>query len=294
MPRPRPRWTDAVTNLRHFALITYDVEPDVLAARLPPRLAPLTVPIDGSQRALVSVVSFLNVNFRPAAFPFPGMTMPQMNYRGYVVDRVTGEHGIWFLAIVLDGWPFVVPRLLWKMPWNKGPIDLQVRLGGGGDMYESYFLMSSGGFAPAHLELQQDVSPADEPSAPARSGDRGAGDDGPPTDPAPSPGPDPSAARPSLPELVELPGFPDAETGLVCLTHGAKGWYRRFDGKIGLNEVWHRPIPVRPARLLRASFPLLHRLGLVARMRHDRPYNVLLSPGVEMWTKLPPTVVSDM
>lgn len=262
VPRPKPRWTDAVTNLRHFALITYDVDPDVLAARLPPRLAPLTVEWHGSPRAFVSVVSFINVNFRPAAFPFPGLTMPQMNYRGYVIDRATGQHGIWFLAIVLDGWSFVVPRLLWKMPWSKGTIDLQVGFHEDGGGYESYFLMCTDGFAPAHVELE----------VPSESG----------------PGPHPSFAG------VQLPGFPDVETGLVCLTHAAKGWFRRFDGKVGLNEVWHKPIPVRSARLRRASFPLLERLGLVPRSKHRDAYSVLLAPGVEMLTRLPPTVVADV
>lgn len=90
---------------------------------------------------------------------------------------------------------------------------------------------------------------------------------------------------------IELPGFPDVETGLVCLTHAAKGFFRRSDGKIGLNRVWHKRIPVQSARLLRASFPLLERLELVSAPEQSAPYSVLLAPEIGFVSHLPPQIV---
>lgn len=286
VPRPRPRVTDVVTTLRHFALVTYTIDPDSLRRTLPPRLSPLTIDLDGTPRALLSVVLFMNSDFRPAVLPGPRFTMPQINYRAYVIDESTGDHAIWFLATLLDAWAFLVPRFIWRMPWRKGPIRIGYEYDDRTGLYKSYSVTSHSTWAPADVELIQDAAPPDGADA-SELFDIAAD---PAAEVARDPVPDPAAEV--APEL-ELPGFPDVETGLVCLTHAAQGFFRRTDGKIAVNRVWHNRIPVKPARLVRASFPLLERWQLVSASEQMAPYSVLIAPQIGFTSMLPPRVVAE-
>lgn len=259
--RPPAGLLDVATTLKHFALVTYTIHPDALRPMLPPRLRPLVIDVDGVPRALLSVVIFVNTNFRAAKFPSPSLNMAQINYRAYVIDD-DGEHAIWFLRTLLDGWAYVVPRLLWQMPWHRARIQLGWERNAAG-LYKSYTVNASDSTASADALHANLVQPARERARP-------------PT------------VRPSP---MRLPGFPDVETGLVCLTHAFKGFFRRRDGKIGVNRVWHPRMPVTPARLVSASFPLLARRGLVSSAEQTKPYSVLLAPRVDFTSRLPPTVV---
>lgn len=265
-PMPTPRGIDVVTTLRHFALVTYAVEPGAVERMVPARLAPLAIMLNGESRALVSVVLFVNTRFRSAVFPSPSLNMAQINYRAYVIDRETGEHGIWFIQTLIDSWAFLVPRYVWHMPWRRAGISLEYELHEPdlyesesrepephGVLYKTYDVNAVAGPASSRVGLAQETD------------------------------------RPPL----ELPGFPDVETGLVCLTHAFSGFYRRRDGKIAVNRVWHEPIPVTPARLTQASFPLLERLELVPLAEMTKPYSVLLAPAVDFVSRLPPTVLHD-
>lgn len=268
-PRPKPRGLDVVVTLRHFALVTYTIDPEILRRRLPPRLSPLTLRLGDSSSALLSVVLFMNTDFRSAVFPSPALDIAQINYRAYVVDNVTGDHAIWFLGTLLDGWAYAVPRFLWRMPWHKGPIEMHWNRNDTTERYDSYIVTSGSEWSPVWLELTETDSPT-------------------------------SSQHPSVPRFgsssadattIDLPGFPDVETGLVCLTHATKGFYRRADGQIGLNRVWHPRIIVRPARLVEAAFPLLHRQGLVPRSEQHAPYGVFIASEVGFLSHLPPRIV---
>ena len=58
-PRARLSGLDASTTLEHFALVTFDVDPDRLAASLPRDLTPEVRTLDdGRRRGFVSAVSF--------------------------------------------------------------------------------------------------------------------------------------------------------------------------------------------------------------------------------------------
>lgn len=251
-PGPQPSGLDMSTVLRHFALITYPVDPDRLRVMVADRFHPLTVTLDGRSRALVSVVVFENTELRLAAYPSPQLRMPQINYRTYVVDRRTGKRAIWFLGTQLDSWAFVIPRYVWKMPWKRGTIRLEAEFDETAGRYRRYEVETDVAWAPARLQLIEEEHAS-----------------------------------------LELPGFPDLESGLACLTHTLLGFYRRSDGRLGLNRVWHERVEVRPARLTLAYFGLLESEGLVARSEQLTPHSVLIAPEIPFFSFLPPTVVEE-
>lgn len=94
------------------------------------------------------------------------------------------------------------------------------------------------------------------------------------------------------PVALQLPGFPDVETGLVYLTHPLAGFYHRRDGKLGTYRVWHRQLVVQPASLVSANFGLLSRMNLVGTDEQQTPHSVLVQPLNEFTIYLPPKVVA--
>ncbi|MDO4795130.1 MAG: DUF2071 domain-containing protein [Brachymonas sp.] len=94
-------------------------------------------------------------------------------------------------------------------------------------------------------------------------------------------------------QALDLPGFPDAETALVYLTHPLRGFYHRRDGQLGTYHVWHDRLHVHPGELLTARFGLLDRLGLVSVQEQQCPHSVLIEPINEFTVYLPPQVVSN-
>lgn len=88
--RPTPRWCHASTGLDDFAIVTWAVDPDRVAATLPAGF----VPDVRAGVALVSAVAFLDDRFHFRALPFPRVSCGQVNYRAYV--RRNDESGVWF------------------------------------------------------------------------------------------------------------------------------------------------------------------------------------------------------
>jgi hypothetical protein len=118
--RTRARWTDAVTDLRHFALVTFDVDPTRLAAALPDELTPEVRRLDdGRQRAFVSAVSFRDVDFRFRGAEVVKASFNQTNYRAYVYGP-DGARAVHFFETTLDSRLATIPRRLWGMPWFGG------------------------------------------------------------------------------------------------------------------------------------------------------------------------------
>jgi hypothetical protein len=118
--RPRPRWSDAATLLRHFALVTFDVDPDRLAAALPAGLTPeIRTLDDGRRRGFVSAVSFRDIDFRFRGAELVRASFNQTNYRAYVLGP-DNERAVFFFETTLDSRLAVIPRRLWGMPWFGG------------------------------------------------------------------------------------------------------------------------------------------------------------------------------
>jgi hypothetical protein len=246
-PRPAPSGIDVVCKLKHFSIITYAVEPSRFYGLLPPRFKLDTIAIDGNEKALISVVPFIDVDFTSAVFPFPNFTIGQTNYRIYVIDTATGERCVWFLGTTLDSWTVFVPRYIWKLPWHNGSVTFDCDFNTKTGCYTKYSMRTEAEWAPASVNLIQKPEQA-----------------------------------------IELPGFPDTETGLVCLTHPLTGFYHRRDGKLGTYRVWHKRLNVRPATLLSANFGLLTRMGLVTESEQANPHSVLVDPMSEFTIYLPP------
>ena len=135
-PRPRPRWTDAVTTLRDFALVTFDVDPAALAGTLPSGLTPEVRTLDdGRRRGFVSAVSFRDIDFRFRGAELVRATFNQTNYRAYVFGP-DGRRSVFFFETTLDSRLAVIPRGLWGMPWYGGHTTIDAEWDG--DLCRSY------------------------------------------------------------------------------------------------------------------------------------------------------------
>ncbi|MFN8519524.1 MAG: DUF2071 domain-containing protein [Chloroflexota bacterium] len=121
---PPPGPLAALTTLEDIAIVTYDVAPEALAALLPDWAEPDVLTLaDGRRRALVSAVTFRDVDFRFRLLPFVRLGMLQTNYRAYV--RTGGERAVWFLGSTLTSRSVEVPRRLWSMPWHRVEATLE-------------------------------------------------------------------------------------------------------------------------------------------------------------------------
>ena len=252
VPKQNPWGLDAVAKLEHLAIVTYAVDPDRFRGMIPERFSLYTIPVEGKPKALLSVVPFINTEFRLAAFPYYKATMGQMNYRIYVQDIHTGANAVWFLGTVLDSPAIVVPRNVWQLPWHRGKIRFQCDFDPEAKLYRSYQVKTESDWAPARITIAQDEGALEE---------------------------------------FELGGFPDLETALVLLTHPLVGYYHRRDGKLGCSRVWHHRMEVKPGKLVSAYFGLLDKLQLVTPPEQLRPHSVLLTPATEFIVYLPPRVI---
>ncbi len=150
-----PTGIDVETTLAHFALITYMVEPDALRAQVHERfeLDCITGP-DGTRKALISVVPFLDLDFRFARCPWPKFSFGQTNYRAYVTDSESGEHVAWFFGTSLASLFVNVPHFAWKLPWHGADIRFDTAYDREGKRYERYRMVTKSKWAPAEVELE--------------------------------------------------------------------------------------------------------------------------------------------
>lgn len=252
LTEPRHRAWDVVTTLRHFAIVTYALDPDRLIPHLHPRFEPDCVALaNGQQQALLSVVPFHDEAFHFVGMPLLRWSFGQTNYRAYVRDRSTGERAVWFFGTTLDSTTVLIPRYLWKLPWHLGRITFDCELDPHTRRYTRYRMATRSRWAPAMLDLSDSGTP-----------------------------------------VTTLSGFDDAETGLVVLTHPLQGYYYRRDGTLGSYTIWHDRLTPTLAHCNSAQFPLLDRLGLVPLAEHATPHSVLLQAETRFSIYLPPKRVA--
>lgn len=157
--RPPARGIDVDTTLLHFCILTFYVDPQIARVLVHPRFELLTVPREEGDAALLSVVPFLDRDFRMARMPWPRWSFPQTNYRIYVRDRETGEHVVWFLGTSLDSASVTIPRYAWKLPWHRTRIELDAAFDEGAGRYERYRMQATRSWADAELELADEGAP---------------------------------------------------------------------------------------------------------------------------------------
>ena len=249
LQRPSPIGIDAVTTLRHFALLNYAVAPERVRPHVHPRFDLDCFPgPDGSPRVWVSVVPFQDQDFRFFRFPWLRFHFGQTNYRTYVIDRLTGRRAVWFFGTTLGSATVLLPRYVWQLPWHYGRIHFDCTFDATRGRYAHYRMTTSSKWAPMKLKLEDSGEP-----------------------------------------VTELDGFPDLESGLVRLTHPLMGVYYRRDGQLGTYSIWHDRLRCTVGYCRQAEIGLLDQLGLVSRSEQQRPHSVLIQHETEFIIRLPPT-----
>ena len=155
LTRKRPSGLDVETTLAHFAIITYMVEPAVLRPHIPERfeLDCISAP-DGRRKALISVVPFVDQDFRFVRWPWLKWRFGQTNFRAYVTDAQSGEHVVWFFGTSLDSFSVNVPRFAWKLPWHHTQIRFNTEYDKEIGRYTTYRMTARSKWAPAELALE--------------------------------------------------------------------------------------------------------------------------------------------
>ena len=153
-PRPKPKGIDVQCKLQHFALITYAIDPIRFKDLIPERFQLDTIHYQGEEKALMSVVPFIDVDFTSAVFPFPKFKMGQTNYRVYVIDQETQERCVWFIGTTLDSWTLIVPRYFWQLPWHAAVFEFDCQQDEYG-LYKQYKMRTESEWANAELHLNQ-------------------------------------------------------------------------------------------------------------------------------------------
>ena len=160
--RQRPSGIDVDTTLAHFATVTYLVEPDVARSLIHPRFHLDLFESGGREFALLSVVPFMDQDFRFSKAPWLKWRFGQTNYRIYVTDSETGQHVAWFIGTSLDSITVNIPRFLWKLPWHKAEIEFDCMFDKDAQRYTKYRMNTKNSWADASVELTDTGNPPTE------------------------------------------------------------------------------------------------------------------------------------
>jgi hypothetical protein len=158
---PRDGWLTVRTTLKHFALINYTLP----AARLAPHIpadcfAIAEFDIGGERRAMLSVVPFLDVDFHFVRL-FPGLKFRfgQTNHRVYVVNKQTGEPGVWFFGTTL-GSPLVhIARTLWRIPWHYARYQIDCSYDAAAHRYDTFRYTVDSAWCSARVAIEDTGEP---------------------------------------------------------------------------------------------------------------------------------------
>lgn len=161
--RKPPSGLNVETTLAHFAIITYMVEPEALRPHVHERFELDCIPSpDGSQKALISVVPFVDRDFRFVRCPWPTWSFGQTNYRAYVTDSESGEHVAWFFGTSLASATVNIPRFVWRLPWYNAHIRFDTEYDSERGHYTKYQMSTSSEWAPAKLAIEDSGLPPRE------------------------------------------------------------------------------------------------------------------------------------
>ncbi len=245
--KPKLRKVDIESQLKHFSIISFYVDPEVISNLIHPRFKPVIIKNKiGEQKAIFSVIPFLDNDFHFKGIKFLKFKFGQTNYRTYVIDKKTGEHVVWFLGTSLDSITYLIPKYIWKLPWHKNNIQFHCKYSNELNKYESYKCETKSGFGKNKFELE----------------DLGRKPD-------------------------NLPGFSDLETGLVIITHPFKGYYFKSNGDLGSYSIWHKPLNLNEGKLKYGNFVLLKKYNIwddknedihSVLIQHETAFSIYLPP----------------
>jgi uncharacterized protein YqjF (DUF2071 family) len=159
LTKPVLRGLAVETTLQHFVSVTYWVDPFNLRRHIHPRFRPVCLDNGGSRQALVSVVTFLDRDFRFVICPWFKRSFGQTNYRAYVEDTQTGEHAAWFFGTCLDSVSVAVPRYVWRLPWHRARMDFACRYDQAAGRYAIFNVKTRSDWASAHLAIEDSGEP---------------------------------------------------------------------------------------------------------------------------------------
>jgi hypothetical protein len=160
LTKPAPRGLAAETTLQHFVIVTYWVDSSNLRKHLHPRFEPVCLAANGrSRQSLVSVVTFLDRDFRFAVCPWFKRSFGQTNYRAYITDTQTGEHAAWFFGTCLDSVSVAVPRFIWRLPWHHARMNFACRYDQAATRYAIFNIRTRSHWAPARLAVEDSGKP---------------------------------------------------------------------------------------------------------------------------------------
>jgi hypothetical protein len=153
-------WMDIVSELHHFALISYAVEKERLAPHIPERFEIVELPIAGERRALLSAVPFVDVDFRFARLPWARFRFAQTNHRVYVRDRESGEHVVWFFGTTLGSRWVHLAQLLWRIPWHHARYRIDCAFDEAAQRYSRFRYEIDSDWCSARIDLEDTGQPA--------------------------------------------------------------------------------------------------------------------------------------
>jgi uncharacterized protein YqjF (DUF2071 family) len=160
LTKPIPRGLAVETTLQHFVIVTYWVDPSRVRQLIHSRFEPVCLAVKGGpRRALISVVTFVDRDFRFAAFPYFKRSFGQTNYRAYVQDTETGEQAAWFFGTCLDSVSVAIPRYLWRLPWHRGRMEFDCRYDEAAARYSTFKVRTQSEWAPARLAVEDSGKP---------------------------------------------------------------------------------------------------------------------------------------
>jgi hypothetical protein len=160
--RLQPRalgFIDIVSELHHFALINYAVPRERLAPYIPDRFEIVELPIGGQPRALLSVVPFIDVDFRFVRLPFVRFRFAQTNHRVYVRDRRSGEHVVWFFGTTLGSRWVHMAQLLWRIPWHHARYRIRCEFDEASQRYQHFQYDIASRWCSARIDVEDTGEP---------------------------------------------------------------------------------------------------------------------------------------
>ena len=154
LPR-KARLLDARTSLQHFALINYAVPAKALAKHIPTdRFAIPEFMIGGKRMAMISAVPFVDTDFRfHRLLPFARFHFPQTNHRAYIIDKRTGQHGVWFFGTTLGSPVVQFARTVWRIPWHYARYRVDCAYNDSKHRYMAYRMQIDSSWCSANINI---------------------------------------------------------------------------------------------------------------------------------------------